>query len=224
MIRNSSTQNRAALKSPTQLLRDRLGLSPKKKLEEKVRVFTAPAPMIGGCVLPGPSAAPGAMGTGIVGRDVRARTQAGGRAAWWCKFDRLVVFDGVDAEGKVCTRSSKGLSIARRRGDAETVVIALECGHCRDMLRREEWKYDVRVCKRGVCWDCRERCAWEAEQERVRNGASEDGRERADSVVQDAALGQEVDLCVKAGIEVVERGTIEVVGGIEERLDAVVEA
>ncbi|KAF2195657.1 hypothetical protein K469DRAFT_474619, partial [Zopfia rhizophila CBS 207.26] len=166
MIRNSQTQNRAALKSPTQLLQDRLNLSPKsKKHEEKVRVFTPPRPMLNGCILP----APQEQMQPFQGSSVRARTEKNGRPAWWCKFDKLVVLDGVEQKEdgglKFLTRSSKGLSIARRRGELETVVIPLDCTHCQEMLNRHEWKYDIQVCKRGVCWDCRERCRWEREQE-----------------------------------------------------------
>ena len=130
LIRNSQTQSKAALKSPTQLLKDRLNLSPKKEAHEKVRTFTPPKPMLNGCILPGPAAQLDAF----TGKDVRARTESG-KAAWWCRFDKLVVFDGVDEESlqseevKFKTRSSKGLSIARRRGDCETVVIPLDCSH-----------------------------------------------------------------------------------------------
>jgi hypothetical protein len=239
-IRNSSTQSRAALKSPTQLLKDRLGLSPKKK--EIVREFTPPAPIVDGCILSLPDSSQPLSGPGVIGggKDIGARTAQEQRPAWWCKFDRLVVFDGLDGEGKPVTRSSKGLSVARRRGEEETVVVPLGCGHCREVLRREEWKLRVRVCKRGVCWGCRERCLWEHRKEggtevvgsgeinvagadERASGDVEAGRERADSVLQDQQT-VEVDLCEKAGIETGEMSPIEAVGGIEERLDEVVEA
>jgi hypothetical protein len=188
LIRNSKTQSKAALRSPTQLLQDRLNMSPSKKdTEEKVRVFTPPRATLNGCVLPGP----GAQTEAFTSTSVRARTEAGGHPAWWCKFDKLVVFDGIDEIGgelRFRTRTSKGLTIAKRRGDLETVVIPLDCTHCHEMLNRHEWKSDMRVCKRSVCWDCKERCKWEFEQEKMMAAATpraETNRERADSVLQD---------------------------------------
>jgi hypothetical protein len=156
---------------------------------------------------------------------VRARTE-GGRSAWWCKNDKLVVFDGIsvgdDGETKIHTRTSKGLSIARRRGDTETVVMPMNCKHCQEMLNRHEWKYDIQVCKRSVCWDCRERCKWEEEQAvKERDDeckSAEANRERADSVLQDDEPREE-DLMRKVGIEQWgSKGPIEAVGGTEERL------
>lgn len=187
LIRNSKTQSKAALRSPTQLLQDRLNMSPKKKDAEKVRVFTPPQATVNGCLLPGP----GAQAQVFTSTSVRARTEAGGRPAWWCKFDKLVVFDGfeqVDGESRPMTRTTKGLTIAKRRGDLETVVIPLDCTHCHEMLNRHEWKSDMRVCKRSVCWDCKERCKWEFEQEKMMTAATprtEANRDRADSVLQD---------------------------------------
>ena len=215
LIRNSQNKSKAALKSPTQLLRDRLNLSPKKaKFEEKFRIFTPPQPMLNGCILPGPAAQMQAF----AGSSVRARTEKMGRPAWWCKVDRVVVFDGVEkGEGDECgemkfkTRTSKGLTIARRRGDTETVVIPLDCGHCQEMLNRHEWKYDVQVCKRVVCWDCRERCKWEMEQERAdaakeiggaEQGTPEVNRVRSDSMLQDEQV-LERTLRETSGIECV---------------------
>jgi hypothetical protein len=244
-IRNSQTQYKAALKSPTQLLKDRLNLTPSKEKHEKLRVFTPPQPMLNGCILPGPAAQIAAF----LSSNVRARTEKHGKPAWWCKFDKLVVFDGViegvteDSEHggmKFRTRSSKGLSIARRRGDTESVVIPLECEHCQGMLRRSEWKYDVQVCRRGICWGCRERCRWEVENpldsaDKVKNAENtleedmvkaldrnEANRERADSVLQGHAIGEE-ELMAKVGIEVDPRSPIEAMSGIAERLSITVE-
>lgn len=189
LIRNSTTQSKAALRSPTQLLQDRLNMSPKNRnAEEKARVFTPPRAMVNGCMLPGPAAQTEAFAS----TSVRARTEAGGRPAWWCKFDKLVVFDGMEHQGngnsRLRTRTSKGLNIARRLGDLETVVIPLDCAHCHEMLNRHEWKYDIRVCKRSVCWDCKERCKWEVEQEKMASASTprtDANRERADSMLQD---------------------------------------
>lgn len=124
------------------------------------------------------------------------------------------------------------------RGDDETLVVPLDCAHCRDMLGRMEWKYDVRVCKRSVCWECSERCLWELGRETeggvdvdvVGDGAVEAGggkaarRDRADSVLQDCE-GDDCrmeELGKKVGIEMEGPGLIEFLGGIDERLEALV--
>ncbi|KAF1963811.1 hypothetical protein CC80DRAFT_371702, partial [Byssothecium circinans] len=194
----------------------------------RIRVFTPPKPMLNGCILPGPVAQMEAF----TGWSVRGRTEAGNRPTWWCKFDKVVVFDGVEeiegsGEKTFKTRTSKGLTIARRRGDTETVMIPMECTHCQDMLNRTEWKYDVQVCKRVVCWDCKERCKWELEQEKAgleKNGSgtpkearTDANRERADSVFQDEQAREE-DLMKKIGIEPMPKTPTEKVGGIDERL------
>ncbi|KAF2030993.1 hypothetical protein EK21DRAFT_88514 [Setomelanomma holmii] len=225
LMRNSKTQSRAALRSPTELLKERLNMSPKKSApEEKIRVFVPPKPSRTGCLLSGPAGRTDAF----TSTSVRARTEVGGRPAWWCKFDNLVVFDGIEKHGEgepwIHTRTSKGLSIARQRGDTETVVIPMNCAHCQDMLKRHEWKYDIQVCKRSVCWECRERCKWEYEQERTTRAKScasraETNRDRADSVLQDTEV-REDELVRKIGIEQGRpKSPMEVVGGIEERLD-----
>ncbi|KAH7378328.1 hypothetical protein BKA66DRAFT_421382 [Pyrenochaeta sp. MPI-SDFR-AT-0127] len=229
LIRNSKTQSKAALRSPTQLLKKRLNMSPRKdRHDEKTRVFTPPRTTSNACLLPGPGAQMGAF----TSTSVRARTEAGGRPAWWCKFDKLVVFDGIDlgddGELKMRTRTSKGLSIARRRGDSEIVVIPMDCAHCQEMLNRHEWKYDIQVCKRSVCWDCKERCKWEVEQEKQMHeinevivaSRAETSRDRADSVLQDEQIRDE-DLMRKVGIEQGRpKSPMEAVGGIEERLES----
>jgi hypothetical protein len=91
----------------------------------------------------------------------RAVTDAG-LPAWWCRYDNLVVFDGmdVDANGEnvVKTRSSKGLAIANRRGKEENIIVQLDCSHCRDILGLPIWKYAVKVCPRSVCKVCTARC------------------------------------------------------------------
>jgi hypothetical protein len=204
--------------------------------------------MLNDCILPGPAAQMAAF----LGLNVQARTEKYGRPAWWCKSDKLVIFDGVvrgvtgDPEEhggmKFLTRSSKGLSIARRKGDAEAVIIPLNCLHCQDMLRRTEWRYDVQVCKRGVCWECRERCRWEVENpvesvedaenlERIvkvtggdeqnvtrQKDSSERNRDRADSVLQGQDM-QEADLMAKVGMGTGPQSLIEAMSGIVERSD-----
>lgn len=221
MMRNSKSQCKAALRSPTALLHDRLNLSPKKinKHTEEHRVFVPPIFSTTGCIMPGPAKK---MET-FTSASVRAFTDAGGRPAWWCKTDKLVVFDGLEGGSKPRTRTSKGLSIARRRGDTETIIIPMDCTHCQDMLNRQEWKYDIQVCKRNVCWDCKERCKWEAEQELAAQVAgrtlkAEGNRQRADSVLQDDDIRDE-DMMQMMGIEQARpKSPIETVGGIAERL------
>ncbi|KAH7081385.1 hypothetical protein BKA63DRAFT_207223 [Paraphoma chrysanthemicola] len=225
LMRNSKTQSKAALRSPTELLKERLNMSPKKGTHgEKIRAFVPPQPSRNGCLLPGPVGQP----DGFTSTSVRARTETGGRPAWWCKFDKLVVFDGAELrdgeEPAIRTRTSKGLSIARRRGDTETIIIPMNCAHCQDMLNRHEWKYDIQVCRRSVCWECRERCKWEQQQEMKARDESnawrgEGNRDRADSVLQDKKATEE-HLMRKMGIEQGRpKSPIEAVGGIEERLE-----
>ncbi|PVI07427.1 hypothetical protein DM02DRAFT_497192, partial [Periconia macrospinosa] len=201
-------------------------LSPKKEKHDRVRIFTPPKPMLNGCILPGPIAQMEAF----TGWSVRGHTEKGNRPTWWCKFDKVVVFDGVEeieGEMRFKIRTSKGLTVARRRGDTETVVIPMNCAHCQDMLNRTEWKYDVQVCKRTVCWDCNERCKWEVEQEKKKKSKDaaegqnvergDANRIRADSVLQDEQERHE-ELMSKIGIEPAPKEPIEIVGSIEERL------
>lgn len=74
------------------------------------------------------------------------------------------------------------------------------------MLNRSEWKYDVQICKRGVCWDCTERCRWEMEQDAVEakdqrvDERTDTNRARADSVLQEDNA-QEEELLAKVGQE-----------------------
>lgn len=205
-------------------------MSPRKGEHETIeRVFTPPRPTANGCLLPGPGGSADAFSS----TSVRARTEAGDRPAWWCKFDKLVIFDCVetleDGATRIHARTSKGLTIARRRGDLETVIVPMSCSHCQDMLRRQEWKYDVRVCKRSVCWDCKERCKWESQQEEIeRDGRDEvelatrveGNRYRADSVLRDDEQREE-ELLRKVGIEQSRpHSPIDIVGGIAERLES----
>ncbi|KAF1916052.1 hypothetical protein BDU57DRAFT_496198 [Ampelomyces quisqualis] len=220
-MRNSKTQSKAALRSPTQLLQQRLSApSGTEKRESKVHAFVPPQPSRNGCLMPGPA---GQMAS-FASTSVRAQTQ-GGRPAWWCKNDKLVVFDGIEVQAdgieKVLTRTSKGLSIARRRGDTETIIVPMTCAHCQDMLHRTEWKQEVQVCRRSICWDCKERCKWEVKQENKELTEKDDmvaNRDRTDSVLKDDEF-QEEDMLLKVGIEQWRpKSPIEAVGSIEARL------
>jgi hypothetical protein len=89
-----------------------------------------------------------------------------GRRAWWCRFDNLVVFDGMSVDPttnslKPKTRTSKGLAAANIRGELITVSLDVECGHCRDVLGLKTWNYKAKVCSRGVCTACKAMCRQE---------------------------------------------------------------
>jgi hypothetical protein len=92
----------------------------------------------------------------------QARTESG-RPAWWCRYDNMVVFDGMEPgdgtdQPKIKTRSSKGLAVANLKGNEETVLVELDCAHCRDILGLRVWRYVAKVCERSVCAVCRARC------------------------------------------------------------------
>ena len=116
LILHSPRQSKAASRSPTQLLNNRLNPSPTTKAI--TRVFTPPQPMVNGCILPGPTVRMEAF----TRKEVCARTERG-RPSWWCKADGVVILDGVEMRGNgemgFRTRSSKGLTVARRNGAVE---------------------------------------------------------------------------------------------------------
>jgi hypothetical protein len=88
------------------------------------------------------------------------------------------------------------------------------------MLNRHEWTYDIQVCRRSVCWDCKERCKWERDLEIKQQVEKKEQRERerADSVLQDDEAGEE-DLMRKMAIEQGRpKSPIESLEGIDERL------
>lgn len=107
-----------------------------------------------GCIL--------AQNCSIEATRFRATTESG-LPAWWCRYDNLVVFDGMGAEDGsgqqvVKTRSAKGLGVANRHGKEEVVIVNLDCAHCRDALGLKIWKYTARLCERSVCAVCKARC------------------------------------------------------------------
>jgi hypothetical protein len=106
--------------------------------------------------------------------NIRAVTHSG-LPVWWCRFDNMVIFDGMLKNGDTgvsvpMTRSSKGLPIANAKGMVETVRFQLDCDHCKHILRFATWKYAARVCQRSVCAACRVKCV--QEQERIVEEAS----------------------------------------------------
>ena len=62
-------------------------------MKKKVHRFVRPRLAQGGCILPGPSVPPETF----TSTSMSARTEAE-RPAWWCRVDKLVVFDGSDAQ------------------------------------------------------------------------------------------------------------------------------
>jgi hypothetical protein len=183
--------------------------------------------MFNGCLLPGVEA----KGQGFLAGDVRARSGKG-HPAWWCKLDKVVVLENItlsdDGEALFHTRSSKGLSIARRKGVLETIIIPLDCTHCQGLLKRREWKLQMHMCKHSVCWDCKERCLWEMEQAKERNvletkqakieNHSQADQMSADSVLEDGG-SQDGDLMREIGIALEPNCHTEVIDSIEERLE-----
>ncbi|KAE9965420.1 hypothetical protein BLS_007662 [Venturia inaequalis] len=113
------------------------------------------------------------------------------KAAWWCRHDKLVVFDGltspedesdVDRQSKrLLVRTSKGLEIARRNCKKEAIHVDISCGHCRGVLGRETWYFEARVKKSRVCGECQERCWREVESLQAEELENEKADGRRDS-------------------------------------------
>jgi hypothetical protein len=130
-------------------------------------------PLDPSCILPGPKHTSRPFDiTSIKG------TTTTGRPAWYCRHDKLVVFDGLAPstpylygrhDKRLLVRTSKGLEMARKNCPKETIEVEIKCAHCRDALGMGIWKYEVRVRKGGVCEGCRRRCwglvegSWEEE-------------------------------------------------------------
>lgn len=123
-------------------------------------------------------------------------TTATGAPAWWCRHDKLVVFDGIQTRGDekkkhLITRTSKGLEVSRKRSPKEVISIKLSCSHCRDMLGKKTWTYETRVMESKVCQRCQERCWWEVgkqELEAARHEKEEVSKKR-DSVLSEIDIG-----------------------------------
>jgi hypothetical protein len=132
-----------------------------------------------GCILPGPARAINPFEIA----SVQACTVAGA-PAWWCRHDKLVIFDGyrTDKETgikKWITRTSKGLEASRKRCAKESVQVDLSCEHCRSMLGKKKWVYEVRVCELSVCRTCKARC--EKEQAKKDKKREDELKSRRDS-------------------------------------------
>ncbi|TID25215.1 hypothetical protein E6O75_ATG04420 [Venturia nashicola] len=95
------------------------------------------------------------------------------KAAWWCRHDRLVVFDGltppededemVKHPKRLLVKTTKGLEISRRNCKKEAIHVDIPCGHCRGLLGRETWYFEARLKRSRVCGECEERCWREVE-------------------------------------------------------------
>jgi hypothetical protein len=137
-------------------------------------------PIDPGCILPGPARTVNPFEI----TSVRASTLAGA-PAWWCRHDKLVIFDGsrTDIETGVkkwITRTSKGLEASRKSCPKENVHIEVNCAHCRTMLGKDKWVYQARVCELSVCKMCKERCAKEQERKEKKR-KEEEVKNRRDS-------------------------------------------
>lgn len=134
-----------------------------------------------GCILPGPAYTTNPFELG----SVKAYTVSGS-PAWFCRHDRLVIFDGIQThpESGVKTflcRTSKGLEAARKQCPRESVYVDLACDHCTEMLGRKKWAYVARVRRLSVCHNCRERCLQEEENKRVEVAKDAEMKIRRDS-------------------------------------------
>lgn len=135
------------------------------------------------CILPGPKYTKRPFDiTAIKG------TTAAGKAAWWCRHDRLVVFDGLKPEQedyteknwkRLLVRTSKGLEMSRKNCPKEVIRVDIPCGHCRDALGMQSWMYEAKIKKSRICEGCQAKCWEEVEKEKVEIAArveNEDNR------------------------------------------------
>lgn len=158
------------------------------------------SPINAQCILPGPKSATRPFDIA----DIKGRTSEG-KAAWWCRHDRLVVFDGLkpgdeDARPenemtdvrhwkRLLVRTSKGLEISRKNCKKEVIHVDIPCEHCRDVLGKEVWMFEAKVKRLRVCLGCQEKC-WR-EVERQEREAGETGKEdtRRDSFLMQEEKG-----------------------------------
>ncbi|QDS75561.1 hypothetical protein FKW77_005794 [Venturia effusa] len=126
------------------------------------------APIDPQCMLPGPRFTNQPFNISAI----NGKTEMG-RAAWWCRHDRLVVFDGLAPEDKsvssreekmLLVRASRGLEMSRKNCKKEVIHVEIPCGHCRNILGKEVWKFEARVKRSKVCAGCQERCWREVEK------------------------------------------------------------
>jgi hypothetical protein len=135
--------------------------------QEQAAPSQSQTPVDPSCILPGPKYTSRPFDiTAIKG------TTATGKAAWWCRHDRLVVFDGLKPvdehhtgrhHKRLLVRSSKGLEMSRRNCPKEVIHVDIPCQHCRDTLGKKSWKYEARVQKTRICERCQNKCWAEVE-------------------------------------------------------------
>lgn len=119
-----------------------------------------------GCILLGPRRA-------LQPLDVTSQTSARtptGAPAWYCRHDKLVIFDGFRATGdgaaKLITRSSRGLDMARRNCSKMTIRVEVPCRHCQELLKRKTSAFE-RMLECSVCKGCQDRCLMEWEKRKA---------------------------------------------------------
>lgn len=81
-----------------------------------------------------------------------------GKPAWWCPNCKLVIFDGMDNQGRPQTRTSRGLEVSRKNCPKETVEYQMACLHCMETMGLHSWRYQARVMNGKVCKRCEQRC------------------------------------------------------------------
>lgn len=131
-----------------------------------------PTPVDPGCLLPGPNRSLLPLD---MTRSIKPKAASGG-SVWYCRYDKLVIFDGIhagngDSSRKLITRSSRGLDISRKNCPKEKITIGLPCTHCQGLLKRRTWVFEERMLQCRVCKGCQARCwkEWETGQETARS-------------------------------------------------------
>lgn len=144
------------------------------------------APVNSRCILPGPKY----MNRPFDITAISGRTETG-KAAWWCRHDRLVVFDGLtpppedepdtDRHWKrLLVRTSKGLEMSRKNCKKEVIHVDIPTGHCRMLLGKEKWVFEAKVKRSRVCGGCLERCWGEVERQEAASAAVKQEDRRRD--------------------------------------------
>ena len=157
------------------------------------------APVDEGCILLGPRRS-------LVPLDVTQQIQASttnGSPVWYCRRDKLVVFEGVRVDSglgvkRLITRSSRGLAFSRRNCEKLSIRVEIPCHHCQAVLKRSSWVFHEQVLETRVCRACQDRC-W-AEWERQKVQQLEDARSWAPDLCDTASHS----LLERSGIVIVE--------------------
>jgi hypothetical protein len=151
-----------------------------------------PTPVDEGCILLGPRRT---LNPFDVTRQIHAAT-TDGSPAWYCRHDKLVIFDGIrdnsgNGTSKLITRSSRGLDMARRNCPKTTIQVDIPCSHCQDLLKRKTWVFAERMLECRVCKTCQDRC-WREWDKRNRSLQPTGDAVDASSPVSPCPLAAEV--------------------------------